>query len=146
MKFVYFAAVGAVALTPASMAQDSFSVEPGQWRTTTLVTMSMMPEPQSNTDEQCITPEEATFSPDELLGEDNECNMDSMDQSATAMSFSMSCNMEGGITMSGQGTFETLQGGTVMSGVMDLTGAIPGLDQNVDMSIKFSSERIGDCQ
>ena len=141
----YIAGAALLAVIPAALAEDSMSVEPGLWRTSTVMTMSMMPVPQSQQEEQCITREDATFDPDDLMSEAEECTVDSLEQSSTSMTFSMTCLMEGGVSMAGTGSFETANRGRSMSGVIDFAGEVPGFSDPLTMNIEMSGERIGDC-
>jgi len=120
---------------------DGLPIEPGQWEMTSTMTMSMMPQPQTNTAIECI--EEDVLDPSTFnMDEENPCDItDVMIESATAR-WNISCPVENGAKMEGQ--WEVTSHGETLSGKGQMTTEIGGQEMGFDMS--WEGKRIGDCE
>lgn len=146
MKVFIIAAASLALFAAPALAQDKMSVKPGQWMTKSTVSMSMMPQPQVHEESTCITPEDATFDPEKLMDESSECTIESIEQSSREMSFTMTCVVEGGLPMTGEGQFETDESRETMTGTMVFNGEIPGMNTPLEMTVDMTARRTGECE
>lgn len=88
--------VAALALSPAAFASDVIEVRPGQWISSTQISMGGNP---LQTDEQsyCVSPAEATRSVESLvkdITEDGSCTVENLSHSSGNLSADMTCKIE----------------------------------------------------
>lgn len=94
MKAIIIAA--ALALTPAAFASDIIEVRPGQWTSSTQISMGGNPL-QADEQRYCVSPTEATRSVDSLLAdiaEDGSCSVENLSHSEGKISADMACKIE----------------------------------------------------
>ena len=141
------AALLAVALgslvSTASLA-DSFKIEPGKYKTVMTMKMSMMPKPMTNTSENCVTPEEATKGPEDIVKEmaqGGQCTASNVSSTKSNMMFNFQCtggdmgDVNGQYELSFADSFYTFKG--------KMSGTMQGVSMEMEMDGK--AERIGDC-
>ncbi len=147
--------LGAISLSAAllavfsgsAMADEGLKVEPGQWDTTVEVNMKMnmhgqetaLP-PQTQTRSECVTEDDAAFTPDELS--DETCSVSNVQETSSTLAFDISCN-QGGATVNGDMSFERGADGKSVSGVFKMAGGQTGVQ--MDISGKISGKRVGTC-
>ena len=116
---------------------DALPVKPGLWETTVTSTNSFTGT-QTQTSQECVTIEE--FDPKTLFRDAEGCEVVNSDVSGNVLTFSMSCNMDGG-----QGTFagRYQTEGDTGSGEMNMEMSFGG--QTMTMESTMESTRLGDC-
>ncbi len=136
----------AAGLASAATAQE-LKVKPGNWETTTTMNMSMTMNgqamnipPRTMTQTQCMTPEDAKFSPDELTQEG--CEVSNVNSGERTLSFDMVCTQQGA-TMNGSMAFELDASGETGTGTMDLEGSMQGA--TMSMTGNTSAKYLGAC-
>ena len=136
----------AAGLASAASAQE-LKVKPGNWETTTTMNMSMNMNgqamnipPRTMTQTQCMTPEDAKFSPDELTQEG--CEVSNVKSGERTLSFDMVCTQQGA-TMNGSMAFELDASGETGTGTMDLEGSMQGA--TMSMTGNTSAKYLGAC-
>ena len=136
----------AAGLASAASAQE-LKVKPGNWETTTTMNMSMTMNgqamnipPRTMTQTQCMTPEDAKFSPDELTQEG--CEVSNVKSGERTLSFDMVCTQQGA-TMNGSMAFELDASGETGTGTMDLEGSMQGA--TMSMTGNTSAKYLGAC-
>ena len=136
----------AAGLASAASAQE-LKVKPGNWETTTTMNMSMTMNgqamnipPRTMTQTQCMTPEDAKFSPDELTQEG--CEVSNVKSGERTLSFDMVCSQQGA-TMNGSMAFELDASGETGTGTMDLEGSMQGA--TMSMTGNTSAKYLGAC-
>jgi hypothetical protein len=108
---VLFASVSVLAI-PALNA-ETLSITPGKWRMETVTTSSMAPQPQTETEIECI--EETGWDPVKDLADGGDCQLSNVNQTSTSFSANMSCQMAPGMPPM-TGSMEYTTSGTTMSG------------------------------
>jgi len=139
MRFAVLS-IGLLVAFPLTASADGFKVTPGKYETTSTMKMPMMPNGMQRTIQNCVTPEEANRSAEDLAADmagEGSCSATNVEESATSISFKFSCtggdmgNMKGSYEMKGSGGSFTFKG--KMSG------------DAMEMSVEGTSKRIGDC-
>ena len=85
-----------LALTPAAFASDIIEVRPGQWMSSTKISMGGNPL-QTDAQSYCVSPAEATRSVESLvkdITEDGSCSVENLSHSSGALSADMTCKIE----------------------------------------------------
>ncbi len=119
------------------------SIEPGKWEYTITMNMPMMGE-KVQTDNECVTEEEAKQDPLAMMIEEGNCTVVSKEVSGNTLSFEIECEAEEGVTSNGKGHFTGE--GTTASGEMVITTEIPQMGgKTMTMTQKWEGKRIGDC-
>ena len=135
-------------LTAAPALAENISLEPGKWESTTTMsmemtmngqTMSMPIGPRSAT--RCVTPEDATFDPDNVM--DENCTMTEYEQSGNTISFSIACTQDG-MTMTGDMEMTLSDDRKSTSGSMTMIGSHPQVGQ-VNITGDVSGQHVGAC-
>ena len=134
-----------LALTAAALAVATtiFAQGPrrdGRWQVTIEMQMAGMTMPPQTTT-QCITPEDAA-DPQKAMpqggrgrgGNSDDCKISDYKVDGNKVSWSMACARD---KMSGTGEF--LYSGDTYTGTMKMTAA------GMDMTMKYSGKRLGDC-
>lgn len=144
--FTVMTLVAGLGLASAASAQE-LNVKPGNWETTTTMNMSMNMNgqamnipPRTMTDTQCMTPEDAKFSPDELTQEG--CEVSNVKSGERSLSFDMVCTQQGA-TMNGSMSFELDASGEAGKGTMDLQGSMQGA--TMSMTGNTTAKYLGAC-
>ena len=120
---------------------EGVSIHPGMWEMTSTMTMSMMPQPQTNTVSECI--EEDEISPESFnMDEANPCSITEVVINGSTARWSISCPMQGGQLMEGQ--WEFTSNGDSISGSGNMSTEFSGQTMAFDMTWK--GHRVGDCE
>ena len=146
MRNAIVALVIGAGIAGAANAQE-LKVKPGNWETSTTMNMSvdmngqaMNIPPRTMNQTECMKPEEARFSPDDLVQQG--CSVSNVKSSDRTLSFDMSCSQQGA-TMNGTMSFEVDPSGDSGNGTMSLNGSMPG--GSMAMSGVTTAKRVGDC-
>lgn len=146
MHKTFVALVIGAGLAGAAQAQE-LKVKPGNWQTSTTMTMSVsmngqaMNIPARTIDQtECMKPEDAKFSPDDLV--EQGCSVSNVSSSDRSLSFDLTCSQQGA-NMTGKMSFEVDPSGDAGNGTMELTGTMPG--GSMEMSGVTAAKRVGDC-
>jgi len=117
------------------------SINPGMWEMTSTMTMSMMPEPQTTTEKECV--EEDELSPEDFnMDEDNPCTIKDVNVEGNTARWSISCATGGGPAMDGQ--WEFTSSGDSITGSGSMSAEFSG--QNMSFDMTWEGKRIGDCE
>ena len=146
MRTAIVALVLGTGLAGAAHAQE-LKVKPGNWETSTTMNMSMnmggqamtIP-PRTMNQTECMKPEDAKFSPDDLAQEG--CSVSNIKSGDRTLSFDILCSQQGA-AMTGTMSFEVDPSGDSGKGTMSLNGSMPG--GSMTMSGATTAKRIGDC-
>lgn len=140
MKKSFIIASFALCLTAPTIA-DELKIKPGLWKSTTFTTNPVTQQEQKVEDEECITPDKATFSAETMMKDaPGECKTLNSNLSGDTLSFSIECSMQGGkTTVNGEFTVAGDKG----NGKMDMQMEIAG--QKMSMSSRMTSQRVGEC-
>lgn len=137
-------AVALASIVPATSFADSFTIKPGKYKTTMTMKMSMMPNGITDTSEQCITPEEASKSPEDIVNEMAEggtCEASKVISTSNQMAFSFQCS--GGDMGDMNGRYELAYADDNYTVKGNMKAKMQGMD--VEMTMEGNSKRIGDC-
>lgn len=120
---------------------DGMQVEPGLWKMTTTLNMPMLPQPQTNSMEECV--EDASFDIEDMSAEDMDpnCTIEMAQVDASTMKWSMDCPVEGGGTSHAE--WQATSSGTSIEGSGKINLAVMG--QEMEMTTTFSGQHIGAC-
>ncbi|MEE4379835.1 MAG: DUF3617 family protein [Candidatus Competibacteraceae bacterium] len=130
----------ATALTSTVGMAQSLSIKPGLWETTETSINPMSGEPKTSTQQECITPDKATFDPSEMVEGNSECQITDKDLNGNTLTFTLVCPVENGkAKATGTMTSDGDQGKGDM--VMEMT--ING--QTMTFQMNWEAKRIGDC-
>ncbi|MBY8822325.1 DUF3617 domain-containing protein [Sphingomonas colocasiae] len=135
-------------------------MKPGEWETSVQIVKFDMPDapPQmkealqqsmaqaNNSSKSCVTPEEAERDPSEFIkkGQGGECTYERFSFTGGKIDGKMTC------TRGQQGTLEATMTGTINPELLDMTmtsttnGA--GMPGKVEMTMRMTSKRVGDCK
>lgn len=146
MRTAIVALVLGTGLAGAAYAQE-LKVKPGNWETSTTMNMSvnmngqaMTIPPRTMNQTECMKPEDAKFSPDDLVQQG--CSVSNIKSGDRTLSFDLSCSQQGA-AMTGTMSFELDPSGDSGNGTMSLNGSMAG--GTMSMSGVTSAKRIGDC-
>lgn len=130
----------ATVLFAGTTIAEGVSINPGMWEMTSTMTMSMMPQPQTNTVNECINEDE--ISPENFnMDEDNPCNITEVVINGNTARWSISCPMQGGQLMEGQ--WEFTSNGDSITGSGNMSTEFSGQTMAFDMTWK--GKRVGPC-
>ena len=122
---------------PIVALADGLPINPGMWEST-VVTNNPLAGTQTSTSKECIKEQE--FDLAKILADTDGCNVIENVVSGNTLTFTMSCNIEGGQgTMSGVYTSDGDSGSGEMTMHMSFGG------QTIKMDSTMSTKRIGDC-
>lgn len=134
-------AAAAVLLLFVSAQAAAVSIEPGQWETTSTVTLPIMPQPQVHTSQQCM--EEAEFDPEDFNTDpDVPCELENVREEGNTISWDLTCpdpSGEGNVT----GSMEFTSHGDSVTGKGNMTMSMMG--QDMTMTVAWQGKRVGDC-
>ncbi|MEJ2384911.1 MAG: DUF3617 family protein [Xanthomonadales bacterium] len=130
----------AAALAPMAQA-DGVAVEPGLWEMTTVMTMPMLPQPQTVTTTDCV--EDAVLDIDEMGSDemDPDCTLDVSQTDDTTVRWTMDCPVEGG--GSSHAEWQVTSSGDSVDGTGSIRMSVMG--QEMSMDATFNGRRVGDC-
>lgn len=137
---------GALILLTALMASAPLgaagpNMQPGLWEITTKTVVPGMPmAAPPHTFRHCYRPADIKEARD-MVPKDKTCKMDSVSQSGNAVSWAVTCNMDGS-PMKGQG--QITYAGQSYQGKVSMNGKMEG--QDFRMSMEYSGRRVGDCK
>lgn len=124
----------------STVLAEGVSLDPGQWEMTTTMTMSMMAEPKTTTELECIT--ESELDPADFnMGDDSPCDINDLVVDDNTASWAISCSVMGGMEMEGQ--WEFTSNGDTIEGTGEMGGEMAGM--RVDFKMEWSGKRVGDC-
>jgi hypothetical protein len=132
--------IAIVAMGVIHVAHADERVRAGKWEITQAMSAPGLPPMPPVTVTQCVTPEQAN-SPTGVMPQDPnapKCSPPDTKTSGNTVSWTMSCDGEQKIEISGQMTF----GKDSYTGSMNYSSSEPGMPA---MSSKISGKRIGDC-
>ncbi|MCW8878157.1 MAG: DUF3617 domain-containing protein [Kangiellaceae bacterium] len=138
-KYLVLATLGLGITSP--LFANELKIKPGLWKSTTFTTNPVTQQEQKIEDEECITPDKATFSAETMMKDaPGECKTLNSNLSGDTLSFSIECSMQGGKTTV-NGVFTVA--GDKGNGKMDMQMEVAG--QKMSMSSRMTSERVGEC-
>ncbi len=126
---------------PASALGEGIPIEPGEWKVSTRVSVSIAPEPRLRESTQCMVRDR--LSADELTGRSGLCDNEEIRVSGNTMTWKITCRgqMEGN---SGEGTI-TMNDGS-FTGEMKLLGVPRQNDFRIVVTTLWQGQRLGDCE
>lgn len=127
----------AFAITSTALAQG-LPFNPGLWETTVTRTNPMTGQPTTDTRQECVESNE--FDPRSLMQGVEECEMTDQTVSGDTLTFTMTCNQDGG-TAAIEGQFQT--DGQTGAGQMSMSFSFGG--QTMNFESNSTSKRLGDC-
>jgi hypothetical protein len=126
---------------PAWAEEERLPIQPGQWKVTTEVSVSLAPRPRVRDNIQCVTAEDLRAV--ELTGSSDLCDNEQIRVSGDTMTWKIRCREqmkensgEGHVTMS-DGEF---------SGQMQLHGAPRKEGDPIVVTTTWKGQRLGDCE
>ncbi len=132
---------GAAALLAGAAGAETPRLEPGEWRTTQVMSNPFTGE-QTRTETTCIRPEDATFDPARMVEDMDDCTVTTANESALTLDFTMACSMQG-MEMNGDGSYRLAPSREAGEGLINMSAAADGVA--FSMTIAFDAVRIGDC-
>lgn len=146
MRLISTLAIAAALGLPA--AAQGLKINPGEWEYTTEMTMVMdmngqkmnMPA-QVETESECVTEEDATFTVDDIAEEG--CEITDLVETSSSLSFKMACAQDG-MNMTGSVDVKATDGGNGTSASIVMNGNQPGVG-TIDIDAKMTGKRIGAC-
>jgi len=152
VKHMAFGAIIAAGLCAPAIAQDTFKIEPGNW--TMLVNIEGQIQaggqtipfpPQDVTIANCITPEQAILSKDQLIGQTEEIDCTATEFRATGsnLSLAMTCSMAG-VTMNGRNDMAFSADRKSGTGASAMSGSGPN-GERFDLKQTIKMTHTGPC-
>lgn len=139
--------VGLVLVVSSLAWSGGPEMKPGKWEFTTTITMAMMPQPQTVTNVECYTKEQAQENPLAALLKEGPCQLVSQKVRGNRMDFEVACQGDMNVSSTGKGFFTT-QGDTA-SGKMEVIMNMPEManmeGQEMKMEQSWKGRRIGAC-
>jgi hypothetical protein len=125
---------------PTLCIADTLSVEPGMWRMSMTMEMSMMPQPQVRNFEECITKDEMTPEDFSISEDDSGCAYGVPEIKDNTATWTISCPNGAG-QMQGQWSITSM--GDSIEGVGHFDMEMQG--QAVDVNMHWQGNRVGEC-
>lgn len=138
MSIRKIATIAAILCLPAAAGADSLKLNPGMWETTSTGTNPMTGQQTTETHTECVTQTE--FDPRETMKEVRECRLTEENLNGDTLTFTMTCNMQGG-TVSINGLYQS--DGDTGTGNMTMNMNMGGM--TMSMQRTMTARRIGDC-
>lgn len=141
---IFSIAAAVTLLSSSALAQQAFTIEPGNYKTTMTMSASMMPKPMTNTTEHCVTAEEASKTPKDILddmAQQGECSSSNMTNGPGRMAFDFQCT--GGEMGSMTGRYDLQYKDASYTFTGNMNGNMQGMPIKMDM--KGDAQRIGPC-
>ncbi|NJN46931.1 MAG: DUF3617 family protein [Candidatus Competibacteraceae bacterium] len=126
-------------VSTVSMA-ESLSIKPGLWETTETSINPMTGAPETTTQQECITPDKATFNPSEMIEGNSDCQVTDQALNGNTLTFTLTCPVENGQAKA-SGTMTS--NGDHGEGNMVMEMTING--QTMTFKMDWEAKRIGDC-
>ena len=127
-------------LFSATTFAEGIAIEPGLWEMNMTMEMSMLPQPQVHSSQECI--KESELHPDDFnMDENSPCNISNAVLDGNTASWSISCPAQDGMEMTGQ--WEMTSKGDTVNGAGSMTGNAGGMKMEFKMT--WDGKRIGDC-
>lgn len=117
----------------------SLSLNPGLWETTMTRTNPMTGAPTTETSTECVSDE--TFDPREMMKDAEGCRLTDENLSGDTLTFTMSCEVQGGAGATIQGRFQS--DGDSGTGDMNMSMNMGGMSMEMDMN--WTARRLGEC-
>jgi hypothetical protein len=129
-----------LAISGVAAGADGLPVEPGLWEMTSTVHMPMLPQPQVNTQTECL--DKPVMSLDELQKDemDPNCEFETAQIDDTTVKWSVDCPVEGGTA---RGEWQATSHGDRIEGDGTMTMSVQGQEMNMTMS--WTGKRVGAC-
>ena len=139
MKTILMAA--GLSISGIAAAEGGLPVEPGLWEMTSTVQMPMLPQPQVNTQTECL--DKPVMSLEELQREqmDPNCEFATAQVDEKTVKWSVDCPVEGGGTARGE--WQATSHGDRLEGDGTMTMSVQGQEMNMAMS--WTGKRMGPC-
>jgi hypothetical protein len=139
MMKIALIAVG-LSISGVAAGADGIPVEPGLWEMTSTVQMPMLPQPQVNTQTECL--DKPVMSLDELQSDqmDPNCEFETAQIDDNTVQWSVDCPVEGGTA---HGEWEATSHGDRIEGSGTMKMTVQGQEMNMTMS--WTGRRVGDC-
>jgi len=139
-EIVLLIATASIAL-PAWADEERLPIQPGEWKVTTEVSVSLAPRPRVRDNFQCVTADDLRA--DELTGSSDLCDNEEIRVSGDTMTWKIRCReqMKGN---SGEGRV-TMRDGK-FSGEMQLRGAPRKEGDPIVVTTTWTGERLGNCE
>ncbi|UEX77446.1 DUF3617 domain-containing protein [Spiribacter halobius] len=135
-----FGLIGALAAGVAGA--QSPDLEPGEWRMENRMSFGGGMPDQSSESTQCVTREQIDSGLQAMLEDpQGNCEVTNLEQSASSMRYTMSCDTGGGGEMTMDGEMEFM--GDRMRG--SYSGAMSAGGQEMQIRMEITGERVGDC-
>ena len=116
------------------------SIDPGLWEMTATMTMSMMPQPQTTVEKECI--QETELNPEDFdMDEENPCTISDVSIDGDTARWSINCPTENGMAMKGQ--WEFTSHGDSITGSGSMTANMAGQEMGFNMT--WEGKRLGAC-
>ena len=130
-----------VVLIPALCAAETITVEPGHWQMSMTVQMSMLPQPQVNTFEECI--EDGEMKPEDFSAsdDDSDCTFGQPEFEGNTATWTITCP---GQTEPMEGQWSITSHGDSIEGEGSMSTQLQG--QTIDFSMHWEGHRTGECQ
>jgi hypothetical protein len=130
---------GTLLAAGSGFADESVSMEPGQWEMTTTMQMSMLPQPQVRTSTECIT--ETEFNPDQINTDpDSPCENSDVRVDGQTITWKITCPSEMG---SMQGEWSFTSEGDAIRGTGNMSAMMNSQEMKFDMT--WEGRRVGAC-
>jgi len=144
MRYAAIVLVVPLLVSAASATSGSLDYKPGKWKTTTTMSIPMLPQPHVKTSTECVT--EGDYSADRIMegmqGQPG-CTVGTPVVSRNTLRWNISCTMpEGSATGSGEFTID--RDGEHGRGTVEISVHASG--QSMTTTMRLETERIGDCQ
>lgn len=131
----------AMSFSVSIAADDSIKVVPGNYSITTTSKSNLRPNPEIETEDQCIT--DTSYNPKEFMPEEDGCSASNLKKSGNKITFDIKCQGDQQMpSMTGKGE------ASATSSTISSHYKMAGTFQNMDISFDTKSEgkRTGDCK
>ncbi len=129
-----------VSFSASFAADDSIKVVPGNYSITTTTKSNMSPNPQIETEEQCIT--DTSFNPGMAIPDEG-CSTSNVKKSGNTLAFDIKCT--GGEMMPPMtGKAEASTTSSTLSYLIKMVGSFQGREFSINS--KSEGKRTGDCK
>jgi len=141
-KLILFVPIVFLVSSSASFAaDDSIKVVPGNYSITTTARSNMKPNPEIETEDQCI--KESSYNPGSFMSEDDGCTASNMKKTGNKITFDIKCDPGQGMpNMTGKG--EASATSSTISSHYKMAGTFQGMDISFDS--KSEGKHTGDCK
>lgn len=125
----------------APAAAEGLRIEPGQWEIRSETRNSMMPTPQVRTRSECVSAEDAEWSPDRLMSEAQDCSVSDVVASSDTLEWKVRCGGPHGGEMKGHARYRS--SGERFDGEMKFSMNAGGMQ--IEMDVTSEGRRTGPC-